>query len=141
MIHHSSIAVGISVLTMALVSAPSAPSMPLTEQVSPSSGIVILTSENIKEVLVSSENKTLVLNFWAPWCPPCKAMTPVLIKMAEENPEVIFGRVDIQTQNEMASEYGIASIPITYIMRNQKIIKKFSGFASEEDLKIAINSK
>lgn len=141
MIHHSSIAVGISVLTMALVSAPSAPSMPRTEQVSPSSGIVILTSENIKEVLVSSENKTLVLNFWAPWCPPCKAMTPVLIKMAEENPEVIFGRVDIQTQNEMASEYGIASIPITYIMRNQKIIKKLSGFASEEDLKIAINSK
>lgn len=141
MIHHPSIAVGMSILTMALGGATNAQSSPPTAQVFPSSGITVVTSENINDALVSSENKTLVLNFWAPWCPPCKAMTPVLKKMAEENPEVIFGRVDIQTQNELASEYGIASIPVTYILRNQKIIKKFAGFVSEEDLKVAIFSK
>lgn len=132
---------GISILAISCVGTAVVQSSPPKAQVSPSSGITAVTSENIKEALASSENKTLVLNFWAPWCPPCKAMTPVLKKMAAENPEVIFGRVDIQTQNELASEYGIASIPVTYILRNQKIIKKFDGFAPEEDLKVAIFSK
>lgn len=102
---------------------------------SPTSGnIVVATAENLEKINEASEGKTLILNFWAPWCPPCKAMTPVLKKMAAENPDVVVARVDIQGQPDLASKYGITSIPVTYVMRDRQVLEKFSGFATEDEL-------
>lgn len=131
----------ISAIMIATLSLMVAPSNANPSEMTLAPKVVPLTSENIKETISGNAEKTLILNFWAPWCPPCKAMTPILSKLASETPNTVFGRVDVQSQPDLASEYGISGIPVTYVMRDQKIVKKFNGFVSESELKTALGEE
>ncbi|WP_318200038.1 thioredoxin [Streptomyces sp. SCL15-4] len=78
---------------------------------------VELTKENFDETV--SGNEFVLIDFWASWCGPCRQFAPVYEKAAEENPDLVFGKVDTEAQPELAAAFGISSIPTLMIVRDQ----------------------
>ncbi|CAL9284581.1 thioredoxin [Streptomyces sp. SudanB182_2057] len=78
---------------------------------------VELTKENFDETV--SGNEFVLIDFWASWCGPCRSFAPVYEKAAEENPDLVFGKVDTEAQPELAAAFEIRSIPTLMIVRDQ----------------------
>jgi thioredoxin 1 len=85
-----------------------------------------VTKLNFDEVVLKSE-KPVLLDFWAPWCMPCKMISPVVDEIAEELPEIKVVKVNIDEQPELASAFNVMSIPTLAVMKNGKIIKTMVG--------------
>ena len=81
---------------------------------------VDLTHENFHEVVTS--NDIVFIDFWAPWCGPCRAFAPVYEKMSESNSDVVFAKVNTEEQHELAGHFQIRSIPTLMVFREKVII-------------------
>jgi thioredoxin 1 len=81
---------------------------------------VDLTHENFHEVVTS--NDIVIIDFWAPWCGPCRAFAPVYEKMSESNSDVVFAKVNTEEQRELAGHFQIRSIPTLMVFREKVII-------------------
>ncbi|WP_442759132.1 thioredoxin [Streptomyces pseudogriseolus] len=81
------------------------------------SATVELTKENFDQTV--TDNEFVLIDFWAEWCGPCKQFAPVYEKAAEDNPDLVFGKVDTEAQPELAAAFGIQSIPTLLIVRDQ----------------------
>jgi thioredoxin 1 len=68
-----------------------------------------------------------VVDFWAEWCGPCRMIGPIIEQLAEENPDVNIGKVNVDENNELATKFGIRSIPTILIIRDGEIVDKVSG--------------
>lgn len=84
------------------------------------------------EVLTS--NKKVLLDFWAPWCGPCRMVVPIVEEIAEENPELLVGKINVDHETELANQFGIMTIPTLLVMQNGKIINKAVGARSKEEI-------
>lgn len=73
-----------------------------------------LTDDNFHTVVMQSE-RPVIVDFWATWCGPCRQVAPILASMAEEHPEVLFAKLDIDAQPEIAKKYAVQSVP-TFIV-------------------------
>ena len=93
---------------------------------------VELTGENL-ETLVSA-NDTVVIDFWASWCGPCRTFAPVFEKVASERSELLFAKVDTETQQELAAAFNIMSIPTLMIIREGVVIYAEPGAMPEQAL-------
>jgi len=82
--------------------------------------VVELTKENFESVITS--NATVIVDYWAPWCGPCRGFAPVFERVAEANPDVVFAKVDTDAEQEIAAHFQIRSIPTLMVFRDQIIV-------------------
>lgn len=80
---------------------------------------------NFEEVKASE--KPVLLDFYADWCGPCKMVSPVIDQIADENPQYVVGKVNVDSENELASEFGVFSIPTLVILKNGEVVNKVTG--------------
>ncbi len=89
---------------------------------------IILTSDNFESEVIASEIPVLV-DFWAPWCGPCKMLGPVISQIAEENEgKVKVGKVNVDEEDELAAQYGIQSIPTVMLFKGGEVVEQSLGF-------------
>ncbi|MEU3738047.1 MULTISPECIES: thioredoxin [unclassified Streptomyces] len=101
-----------------------------------SSTTVELTKENFDQTV--TDNEFVLIDFWAEWCGPCKSFAPVYDKVAEANPDMVFGKVDTEAQPELAQAFGIQSIPTLMIVRDQVAVFAQPGALPEAALEDVI---
>jgi thioredoxin 1 len=95
-----------------------------------------LTAENFNEKVTS--NDIVIIDFWAPWCGPCKQFGPIFEKVAGEYPDILFGKVNTEEEQAIAGHFQIQSIPTTIILRDNIAIFQQPGLLPEEGLKDVI---
>ena len=88
--------------------------------------VVTITLENFENEVIKSDKPVLV-DFWAPWCGPCRMLSPVVDEIAEENSNIKVGKVNVDEQEELAMRFGIMSIPTLIVFKNGEAVKKTMG--------------
>ena len=76
---------------------------------------------------VMNSDKPVLLDFWAPWCAPCRMVVPIVEEIASEHADIKVGKINVDEQPELANKFGIMSIPTLVVMKNGKIIQQVSG--------------
>ena len=89
------------------------------------SAITITKNNFASEVLQS--DKTVLLDFWASWCGPCRMLSPIVDQVADERPDVKVGKVNVDEQPELAGQFGIMSIPALLVFKNGKLVNQSVG--------------
>ena len=89
-----------------------------------------ITAENFEQE--EKSEKTVVLDFWASRCGPCRMFTPIIEKFAEDNPDVVVGKVNIDEQGALTEKFSIMSVPTLVIMKQGEVIKESTGVIQKE---------
>ena len=101
--------------------------------------IVILTQDNFAQQVLQSQTPVLV-DFWAEWCGPCKMIAPLLDELADEyDGKIKIGKVNIDEQQSLATEYGIRAIPTLLLVNNGQVAEQMVGAKSKRDLKASLD--
>ena len=82
--------------------------------------VVELTKDNFEQVITT--NPTVIVDYWAPWCGPCRGFAPVFEKVSEAHPDVVFAKVNTDEEQEIAAHFQIRSIPTLMVFREQIIV-------------------
>ena len=85
-----------------------------------------INKNNFQNEIMDSE-KTVLLDFGAPWCAPCRMVVPVIEEIAGERPDIKVGKINVDEQPELTSKFGITSIPTLVVTKNGKIVQQVSG--------------
>ncbi len=97
--------------------------------------VLTLTKENFKAEVLEKSQPTLV-DFWAPWCSPCRMIAPIVDEIAAEYfGKAKVGKVNVDENREIAMEYGVMSIPTLIVFKDGKAVDRVVGFKSKNDLK------
>jgi thioredoxin 1 len=95
--------------------------------------VVTLTKENFEQEVIKSD-KPVLIDFWAAWCGPCRMVGPVVEQIANEHPEYKVGKIDVDSQPELAGQFSIMSIPTLLVFKDGKIHNKTVGVTSKDNL-------
>ncbi len=95
--------------------------------------VITITRENYDAEVLASD-KTVLLDFWASWCGPCRMLSPTVDAIAEERPDIKVGKVNVDEQNELAAQFGIMSIPTLVVIKNGQIITQSAGVQPKESI-------
>jgi len=88
--------------------------------------VINITSANFSQEAVNSDLPVL-LDFWAPWCGPCRMVGPVLEEIAQERSDIKVGKVNVDEQPELAARFGVMSIPTLVVMKGGKVVNQATG--------------
>ena len=81
---------------------------------------------------VLNPDKKVLLDFWAPWCGPCRMVVPIVEEIADERPDIKVGKINVDEEVELASQFGIMSIPTLVVIENGKIVNQAMGARPKE---------
>ena len=95
--------------------------------------VKIVTKDNFESEVVNS-SKTVLLDFWASWCGPCRMVSPIVDEIAEENPQYLVGKVNVDEQPELAEAFGIVSIPTLAVLKGGKVVNTAVGVRPKADI-------
>ena len=90
-----------------------------------------INKNNFQSEVLNSEKKVL-LDFWAPWCGPCRMVVPIVEEIADERPDIKVGKINVDEEVELASQFGIMSIPTLVVIENGKIVNQVMGARPKE---------
>ena len=93
---------------------------------------VDITKDTLKETI--ENNDIVIIDFWAPWCGPCKSFAPIYDAVSEKHEDVVFGKVNTEDEQELAASFQIRSIPTLMIFREQIVIFSQAGMLPESAL-------
>ena len=93
---------------------------------------VAVTADTFDEVLAS--NDIVLLDFWAEWCGPCRTFGPIFEQVSEQHPDITFGKVDTEAEQELAAQFRIMSIPTLMILRDKVVLFAQPGVVPAEGL-------
>ncbi|MFA6866815.1 MAG: thioredoxin [Clostridia bacterium] len=90
---------------------------------------VKLTKDNFDEVISKG---TVIVDFWATWCGPCRMLAPILEEIANENSDITVGKLNVDDEGAIAQKYGIMSIPALFVFKDGKLVNKGVGLMPKE---------
>ncbi len=95
--------------------------------------VLTITAENFEQEVLKAERPVLI-DFWATWCGPCQMMSPIVDAFAEQRPDLLVGKVNVDEQSQLAAAFGIQSIPTLVVVKEGKITAMAVGVQSEAQL-------
>lgn len=94
--------------------------------------VLKVTKENFEQVKAS--DKTVLLDFYADWCGPCRMVSPLVDEIAEENPDCLVGKVNVDEQPELAQAFGVVSIPMLAVMKGGEVVAQSVGARPKDQI-------
>ena len=94
---------------------------------------ILVNKNNFQEEVLNSDKPVLV-DFWAPWCGPCRMVLPIIEEIAEENDDIKVVKVNVDEDPELANQYGVMTIPTLYVFKNGEAVNHRSGAMPKEQI-------
>jgi len=88
--------------------------------------VITITKDNFQAEVLDSP-KTVLLDFWASWCGPCRMVSPIVDEIAKERADIAVGKVNVDEQPELAAKFSVASIPTLVVLREGRIVRQSVG--------------
>ena len=88
--------------------------------------VLQITKDNFEELVVKND-KVVLLDFWAPWCGPCRMVSPLVDQIAEEHTDFAVGKVNVDEEPELARQFGVMSIPTLVVVKGGQVVRQEVG--------------
>ena len=95
--------------------------------------VMHITKANFEELVLKNE-KPVLLDFWAPWCGPCRMVAPIVEELAQERGDIAVGKINVDEEMELAIQFGVASIPTLVVMEGGQVKAKSIGYSPREEI-------
>ena len=94
---------------------------------------ILVNKNNFQEEVLNSDKPVLV-DFWAPWCGPCRMVLPIIEEIAEENEDIMVVKINVDEDPELANQFGVMTIPTLYVFKNGEAVNHRSGAMPKEQI-------
>ena len=88
--------------------------------------VMRITKDNYQEAVLNADREVL-LDFWAPWCGPCRMVSPIVDEIAGERKDILVGKVNVDEEMELAAQFQVTSIPTLVVLRNGQVVNRVVG--------------